>query len=252
MPNRDDSFAVGLTFGPVQPIGAVEQVVRRIGEAIGSGLLRSGQRLPAERRLAESFGVSTATLHQALAVLRAAGYIETHRGRHGGSFICADVDAVLGSFSRGAPRRTAGQLRDFTDWRRAVSGEASFLAAERAGPGEHARLQELAEEARACLGDFPAFRVADARLHVGISEAAGSQRLVSEETSIQAELTDVLRPVTGPIEADEASHLEHLMVLDAIYHGNGELARRAMFQHVEGTFDWYIGLLLGRLDEESS
>jgi DNA-binding FadR family transcriptional regulator len=41
-----------LLLAPIEPAGAVEQVVRRIGEAIGAGLLAPGERLPGQVELA--------------------------------------------------------------------------------------------------------------------------------------------------------------------------------------------------------
>ena len=59
----------------------------RIGEAIGSGVLEPGERLPSEGELAARLAVAPMTLRQALAILRDAGFVETRRGRGGGSFV---------------------------------------------------------------------------------------------------------------------------------------------------------------------
>src|ERR687890_2118119 len=79
-----------LLLAPIEPAGAVEQVVRRIGEAIGAGLLAPGERLPGQVELAETLGVARMTLRQALAVLEDAGLLEIRRGRTGGAFVAAD------------------------------------------------------------------------------------------------------------------------------------------------------------------
>ena len=80
-------IARDLLLSPVEPAGAVEQVVRRIGEAIGAGLLAPGERLPGQVELAETLGVARMTLRQALAILADAGLIEIRRGRTGGAFV---------------------------------------------------------------------------------------------------------------------------------------------------------------------
>ena len=241
--------AESLILRPVHAVGVVELVVRRLGEAIGTGVFSAGERLPSERDLAVLLGVSTVTLRQALQVLRSAGYLETRRGRGGGTFVCGDIDGVLRSFSGDTPLLTVDEIREFTDWRRAVSGEAAFLAAERATAADVARLQELSAAVGSALSDFPSFRMADARLHVGIAEASGSSGLLSAETSIQSRLSDVLQAIPGPTEADAASHQEHQMLLRALESRDARLARDVMLRHVEGTFNWYVGLLLGRLGE---
>ena len=80
-------LAIEVALGPARPEGAVEQIVRRVGEAIGAGILEPGAQLPPEAELAARLQVAPMTLRQALAVLRSAGFIETRRGRGGGSFV---------------------------------------------------------------------------------------------------------------------------------------------------------------------
>ena len=92
-------------LGPLQAEGAVERIVRRIGEAIGAGLLEPGERLPAEADLAAQLDVAPMTLRQALAILRDAGFIETQRGRSGGSFVRPDAPGR--SSRRRTPSRRA-------------------------------------------------------------------------------------------------------------------------------------------------
>lgn len=46
-------------------------------------------RLPAERQLAEAYGVSRITVRQALDALAREGLVRRERGRHGGTFVCA-------------------------------------------------------------------------------------------------------------------------------------------------------------------
>ena len=68
----------------VEPAAAHELVVAEIRRAIHMGSYVLGDRLPAERALAEQLGVSRATLREALHVLRSEGYVESRRGAHGG------------------------------------------------------------------------------------------------------------------------------------------------------------------------
>ena len=72
-----------------------------LAEQIGSGRLRPGQRLGAERALAAEFGVSRATLRQALAVLEEGGVVRRVPGRGGGTFVAKgkierDLSRIVG------------------------------------------------------------------------------------------------------------------------------------------------------------
>src|SRR3954467_12206721 len=125
-----------LLLAPIEPAGAVEQVVRRIGEAVGAGLLAPGERLPGQVELAETLGVARMTLRQALAVLEDAGLLEIRRGRTGGGAPPPAGPPGGGSSRRPPPppapaRPPAAQLRVLPDWRRGVGGESAALAATR-------------------------------------------------------------------------------------------------------------------------
>jgi GntR family transcriptional regulator, transcriptional repressor for pyruvate dehydrogenase complex len=231
-----------VILAPLEPAGTVERLVRRLGEAIGAGLLAQGERLPPEPELAAQLQVSPMTLRQALAVLRDEGVLETRRGRHGGSFV-----------RRAVPEGPAGepptrqQVRELTDWRRAISGESAALAAERGDERALAALADAAAATERAVADVRAFRLADARFHVAVAEAARARRLVAAEAAIQTELATVLRFTPGPERARAVSQAGHHPILAAIAARDPAAARAAMEAHVEGTHDWVIGLRLGRL-----
>jgi GntR family transcriptional regulator len=78
-----------------------DQVRSALTQRIGSGQLRPGQRLGAERALAAELGVSRATLRQALAVLEEGGVVRRVPGRGGGTFVAKgkierDLSQIVG------------------------------------------------------------------------------------------------------------------------------------------------------------
>ena len=233
-------------FAPLEVEGAVERIVRRLGEAIGSGVLAPGERLPPEIELAERLSVAPMTLRQALAILRDAGYVETRRGRGAGTFVVDDIGEPLAKARRIPTER---ELRDLVDWRRAVSGEAAFLAAERADDATRARLADAAALAEAAaFGAFADYRLADSSFHLAVAETTGSARIVAAETAVQAEFGEILGSLPGhaSTEAVRASTMGHTPILAAILQGRAAAARDAMTAHVEATYDWIVGLSLGR------
>ena len=228
-----------LLLSPVEPAGAVEQVVRRIGEGIGAGVLGPGERLPGQVELAATLGVARMTLRQALAILEDAGLIEVRRGRTGGAFVAADPPPPA------LDPPTAEQLRRLTDWRRAVSGEAAALAAERRTSAEAAALREAMRAVEAAAGDASAFRRADARFHVMVAELARSPRLLAAEANLQVELGEVIALTPGPAGARRASQAGHEPIVTAVAAGRADAARAATVRHVEATHDWVVGLARG-------
>jgi GntR family transcriptional regulator, transcriptional repressor for pyruvate dehydrogenase complex len=227
-------------YAPLRAPNASELIVRRIGEAIGSGVLEPGEQLPSEVELATRLAVAPMTLRQAIAILREAGLVETRRGKNGGTFVAANVVDALAARRR---RVDHVALRELTDWRRAVSGEAAALAAERITPDGLARVAAAAAEVeRRAPGGFAPYRMADSRFHLAIAAASGSDRLGAAETAIQAELGEVLAAIPSPVRAMRVSAGGHEPIVAAIGDRDSAAARAATVRHVEATHDWVVGL----------
>lgn len=106
-------------FSPVKARRIFEEVVGQIREQIVAGELRPGDKLPAERDLAEQFNVSRTAVREALRVLEIAGTIQLRKGMRGGAFIAAaDPSAIADSLQDmlHLGRITAGQLTEARIW----------------------------------------------------------------------------------------------------------------------------------------
>jgi DNA-binding GntR family transcriptional regulator len=74
-------------FRPVRAGNPFEETVERLLQAIKLGVVVPGDRLPPERELATRLNVSRVTLREAIHALTEAGYVESRRGRYGGTFV---------------------------------------------------------------------------------------------------------------------------------------------------------------------
>ncbi len=72
---------------PVRAGNAFEETVERLLTVIKLGVVGPGERFPAERELAAQLGISRLTLREAIRELQQAGYVESRRGRSGGTFV---------------------------------------------------------------------------------------------------------------------------------------------------------------------
>ena len=77
-----------MDFRSVLVTRSYEQVVQQIRGRIRSGMLVPGQRLPTERELADSFGVSRGVIREALKVLGSMGLVESRQGS--GTYVCSN------------------------------------------------------------------------------------------------------------------------------------------------------------------
>src|SRR6202167_5088228 len=80
-----DSIAVKPVYRAVKTSRLYEQIVKQVEESILSGQLKPGDQLPAERDLAQSFGVSRTAVREAVKTLREKGLVEAFSGR--GTFV---------------------------------------------------------------------------------------------------------------------------------------------------------------------
>lgn len=152
-----------MPFRKVEPEKLSQSVVRQIERLILQGILRPGERLPAEREISERLGVSRPSLREAVAELQEAGLLVTRAGS--GIFVAE----VLGSaFSPALIKLFASHAEavfDYLDFRRDLEG----LAADRA----------------ARLGSDTDLRVVDAIFRK--MEAAHLKRDPADEAGLDAE-----------------------------------------------------------------
>jgi DNA-binding FadR family transcriptional regulator len=247
--DRSDGLALArdVVFSPVADGAVVEQTVRRLGEAIGLGLIEVGERLPPEAELASRLAIAPMTLREALRILREAGYLETRRGRGGGTFVRRSLpQQPAREARRNLARFTVEELSDLMDYRVAVSGAAVALAAERRSDTDLVVLEGLVEQ-MAELAAFTPYRRLDHRFHITVASAARSPRLVATETAIQVDLAKLLRLIPESAEMLHVSNEQHRELLAAIRARDAASARTVMETHIRGTGDFLVGLRLGKL-----
>ena len=184
---RLSTLARSAVFAPVQPGGRVEAVVQRLSDSIALGMLGDGEQLPAQQDLAADLGVSLVTLREALAQLAQRGLVETRRGHRGGSFVRLNPEASTAAARERLYRLSSHELVDLSDMQRAVSGQASRLAAERATADCMVRLTAHLDqlEQAATLADR---RRIDGRLLIEVAATSQSVRLTRAEMRLQAEI----------------------------------------------------------------
>lgn len=226
------------TFAPVRSLTAFEETLDRLGTAIKIGVLPPGARLPAERELCTRMAISRSTLRQALNALVQSGHLRAVRGRGGGTFVAEEPPP--------APPPAPALLevwRDACDARLAVELAVAVLAADRADPAALDALAEPIAAMDAAVDDFPAYRQADVRLHVGLAEAAASPRLIAAMTDAQGEMTDLVALIAHPPEVLAWSNRQHERIVAAVRAHDGAAAAALMSDHVRGTEHVLAGLL---------
>lgn len=225
---------------PVTARGASEAIVRRLGDLMGAGILRAGDRLPAETELAALFRVAPMTVRSGLKVLRDHGLLVTRRGRYAGTFVADDVvERIIGN-RQGFP--TLEEFTDFTVWREAISGEACARAAVRITEPQSRELIESVAAVQNERVGTPEFRFCDSRVHLVIAEVSGSRRILEEEDRIQAYLTRTLLGINRFRKRVAFIERGHDPLLTSILAGDATGARDEFSRHARATLELLTGL----------
>lgn len=235
------SMARNALLSPIEPAKATDQVIQRISEAISSGVLNPGDRLPPEAELAELLEVAQMTLRQALDILRSRGYIETIRGRNGGSFIAQQEFRLSDPSVSSKPRLE--DLQDIVDLRMALENEASALAAIRATSSD---LEKLNRSLEKCLQHEQTQKdhwIADNSLHVAIAAVTGSARLLKAISKAQYELTVFFQPHIPNYQMHKLHFVEHKTLISAIRSGNPDEAWEASNKHLQSEYSFFASLV---------
>ena len=228
-----------LVFQAVDQRRTFEQILLQIEEAIIDGRLEPGDRLPAERDLARTFGVSRASVREALRVLEMFGVITARRGT--GPDVGSVVAGSAGDGLRNALRLHVGLLRiparDMVQVRAGYERQAAQLAAERASDGAKitGHLHEIVASMRAATA-ISEFNELDTDFHVELARASGNALLpvlteALRGTMRQTSLKGLERLPDWRAERDRLVR-EHELMIGYIEAGDPVEAGEALQNHV--------------------
>lgn len=188
-----------LTFAPIVPQRAFEDIAGQIHELVARGKLRPGDRLPPERELSVRFNVSRNTLREALRALELSGVIEMRKGASGGAFIMPGNPEVIVNGLRNLFHLGTISPADLTEARIWIESLVVRVACERATEGDIAALEENVEEALRAekAGDLAQRIVLHRRFHTLLAETTRNPiiRIIMESVmEVMGQFTEVLGP----------------------------------------------------------
>jgi GntR family transcriptional regulator, transcriptional repressor for pyruvate dehydrogenase complex len=210
-----------VSFDPVRPTRASNDVVAQIREAILSGRVKPGDRLPTERDMAQQFGVSRVTIRDALRALEAGGLIRVKVGGGGGPYVTQPDIGVLRDSLSAHFQLHGATLRELAEARMALETTAARLAAERATDADLTSLKSAIER-RASL-DFHATLVGAAHNRPLLTMFSATRALIQEAfDGLHARQPDMV----------ETARRVHTQLYEAIASREPDLAVRLMREHM--------------------
>lgn len=217
------------------PVRLADQVAALLSEEIESGRLTEGDKLPTEVELVKQLGVSRTVVREALSRLRNAGLVEPRQGL--GVFVMPRRIRPLDLEADAETVDTKSKVLQIVEVRRAMEGEAAYLAAARATPGDCARMREALTAIDAAVAAGGDGVDEDLAFHRSIAESTGNAVMVSTVRYLGEVLRSGIR-VTRANEARRADFIEavrqeHHAILAAIEARDAKAARAAARRHMK-------------------
>ena len=231
--NRTDVENPGMRFPPLTTKRTFELILDVLKEKILAGKYGIGDRLPAERDLADALGVGRPSVREAYRVLELLGVLEIRKGNQGGAFIRELT-------SRSAGRTIAGlwQMKNVT----LSSLAASRLIVEtglvddivsRVKEEDLGRLKEFLEQHRQALeaGKIPCRASLD--LHLELARISSNSVMVMVLSSILDLMWLFLNEVQPDADIARKDLREHQLIVNALEQRNGKRLKVLLDQHLQ-------------------
>jgi GntR family transcriptional repressor for pyruvate dehydrogenase complex len=218
-------------FEAVKRTKLYEKVAQQIKEMMRDGLLKPGDRLPAERELAETFRVSRSSLRDAIRVLEVMGLVAPRQGE--GTIVCdVSAESLMSPLSSMLLHKRE-LVSELLDLRRMIEPPLAGRAAIRATPDEISRLEDILGRQKKKVDRGELAVEEDAEFHYAIAEAAKNTvvlRVVDVFMDLLRESRARSLQVQGRLQKSFAGHQR---IFRAIKRHKAAAAEIAMRQHIQ-------------------
>lgn len=217
-----------------------EIVLHAIEADLRAGRIKIGDQLPGERTLAETHGISRASVRDAIRVLSVMGMVRSSAGSgpNSGAIVISEPSAGLSSALRLHVAAKRLPVADIVQTRILLETWAAQTASRRPAPGTDL------DQARALLGamdepdlDRETFHALDARYHVVLSSLAGNAVIETMMDSLSGSIRGYVKEAVDAMEqwseVLEVLRGQHHGIFDAVQARDGDLAARLLREHIE-------------------
>jgi GntR family transcriptional repressor for pyruvate dehydrogenase complex len=218
-------------FKPIKKTRIYEKIVDEIKDLINQGSLKWGDQLPTERELSETFNVSRTSVREAFRILESQGILEIRQGD--GTYVADNaIDNLVQPLASFILKEKDYQLELF-EMRRLLEPQLAFLAAGRATPENMSKMEKILRRQEEQIANGEIGLDSDSDFHHELAEAANNRILLHVINTTMDFLTESRESYLLGEERAKKSLAHHKKILNAIKKGDGELAAKAMREHIE-------------------
>lgn len=234
-------------FNSIDRERAFEAVVHEVERSIAEGRYSPGQRLPSERGLAESFGVSRVVIREAMRALESRGYVKVRQGS-GAYVLPPEQQAVSRDVTLSLDLKESS-LVDLYVVRQALELSSVRLAAANASVEQASELDDLVQQMRRLADEgitgpdeYVAFSRLDEAFHLLIAAASANRAMSSLLGAVLPLFTlgrkEIMRRATvGKVLFSQPRLTlvikEHADIVVAIKNRDGRAAEYFMYGHMQ-------------------
>jgi len=219
-----------------------ELVAERLRERVVHGDLQPGERLPNEAVLATDFGVSRATVREALRVLATQSLIRTSKGAGGGSYVTLPSVNGVSEYVQSSISLLADAddvtLEELLEARELLEVPAARLAAERRTEEELERLRDAIPDEPLRLGTQRQF-VYNQDFHLAVIDGCRNALLAIAAQPVFAVLQRNLARSKLGAQFHRTINEHHRAIAAAIEAGDADAAGGEMYDHLEYLRPYY-------------
>lgn len=192
-----------------------------------------GSQLPNENDLSQQFGVSRATLREAIRTLVSQGILEVYRGK--GTFIASDVK-VLADFEMGDFDSKRVRLRDLYETRLMFEPPMTAFACQRATDKEIEHILQLGAEVEQYIHAGKDRTEADQAFHQAIVIAAHNDFLLRLIPVVNRAIAESISFNPDDQILAEDTLRDHALVMEFLRKRDATGAKQAMSIHIRRAF----------------
>lgn len=220
-----------VNFEPLTKDRLYRGIVDQVTEAILTGKMHPGDRLPTETEMAEHFGVSRTVVREATQALRAQGLVDVSPGR--GTYVTQPTfESVMSSFQL-MLRLENHSFDDLMVARRLLEVPTSRLAAMHALPENLEVLRASNEGMANALDDPETYMHHDTQFHAELARAT-QNTVLSVLIQPLIMMLQSGRPIVVRVPGKAERSLEcHRRIYQAVADSDGEAAARCMQEHLQ-------------------
>ena len=223
---------MSIQFQPLNEKKNFEKIVDLIKQKVFSGEFRPGDRLPAERDLADALKVSRLSVREAYRSLELFGMLEIRRGNEGGAFIRAPSRSSIVQSVSDLFRLQGITLEEWTEARLLLELDIGRLAMKRADKKDITRLERLIKEAHKKMDAGIPAHEEHIGFHLAFAELAHNPILFTAYNSMMDLLLSNLKALNITLEHSRKATLNHTRIVDALKQKNLEQLSAVIEEHV--------------------